>query len=289
MAPLKALARTVFKCLPFGAQVRLARGNPSAAFYIRKRPARKIQIDYYLDRYRVEIDTSNDIQRRMLSGRYENDTLAVLKKMVQAGDTCLDIGANIGAITIALADLVGSNGRVEAFEPGPVFFTQLQHNLSMNESLKARVGLHQLGLSDKPGSLKWQESNVYTGTASMYAGVRDGARDTIELPVVRLDDFEPIRKLPKINFIKIDVDGLEREILYGARGLLTKHRPRLYFETTMWNDEMKAAAQDIEKYLRGLGYKVFKILNEAGQMAPTNFPNFSFNSVALHQDDRFQG
>jgi FkbM family methyltransferase len=281
----KGTAKAVFSRLPFGLQLRLARNNPAAAFYIDKRP-RHLTIDYYLGRYTVEIDTEVDIQRRMLSGSYEPETQNVIDRLVRPGFTCVDIGANVGAITLKLADIVGPTGRVEAFEPGPQYFERLRKNISLNPSLGARVGLHQVGLSDRPGKLKWQASRIYIGTASMYPGVHDPAAPTLELPVERLDDYEPIQKLERVDFMKLDVDGLEREILRGGEGLLRRHRPTLYVETTLWNEEMRQAASDIERFLLGLGYELYKVEDRTGALSPTRFPDFSFNTVALHSQRR---
>ena len=281
---LKATAKAVFARLPFWLQIHLARGNPSAAFYIRKSPARTLIIDYYLKKYQVEIDSSVDIQRRMLSGKYEEDTLAIVQRLVRPGDTCIDIGANVGAITIALADRVGSSGRVEAFEPGSVFFNRLKKNLSLNPELEKIVHIHQVALADKRGELPWQESKVYTGTASMYSGVHEPTAPTLRLPVARLDGYLPIQNLKQIHFIKIDVDGLEREILKGSEGLLRQFHPTLYVETTLWNSEMKEAAKEIEQYLHGLGYELYKVLNQNGDLAPTRYPDFSMNTVAIHPE-----
>jgi FkbM family methyltransferase len=277
----KDTAKAVFSRLPFALQLKLARNNPSAAFYIDKRP-RHLTIDYYLGRYTVEIDTEVDIQRRMLSGSYEPETLRVIDQLVRPGFTCVDIGANVGAITLKLADIVGPTGRVEAFEPGPQYFERLRRNVSLNPSLESRVGLHQVGLADQPGTLKWQASTVYTGTATMFQGSHDPSIPTLELPVVRLDDYAPIQRLDRVDFMKLDVDGLEREILRGGEALLRRHHPTLYVETTVLSEEMRQVASDIEKLLLGIGYELYKVDDYTGALTRTRFPDLSFNTVAIH-------
>lgn len=280
----KESAKAVFRFLPFSVQVRLSRGNPDLAFYIDKIP-REVEIDYFLGRYRLKVHPEVDLERRMLSGSYERDSMAVLKKLVRPGAICIDVGANVGALTIALADFSGTNGRVLAFEPGPNFASRLDINLGLNPELAKRISVHRVGLAEKAGELAWQMSEVYTGTASMYPGVHDNDRGTLRLPVVRLDQYAPVLELPRIDLLKIDVDGLEFEILQGAEALLTRSKPTIYVETTMWDEQQKKAAANIDAYLRSLGYKLYRIEDRTYDLHETAYPQLSFNSVAIHEDN----
>lgn len=278
--PLKELAKKIYANLPFPLQVALARNNPEAAFYISKKPRERL-VDYYLGKYTVHVDTRWDIERRMLSGSYESETMAIIGKFVKLGDTCLDVGANVGAIAIALADAVGETGRVEAFEPGQVFCERLRRNIALNPGLEKRIGLHPVGLSNKRDVLRWQESSVSPGTASTYAGALDPNREIVEVPVVRLDDYAPVQALARIDFLKIDVDGLELPILEGATATIARCRPTLYVEVNTWNEEMRESARGIETLLNGIDYKIFKISGKDYRLEPAKFPDFSFNIVAV--------
>ena len=70
--------------------------------------------------------------------------------------TCLDVGANVGAVTLMLAQAVGPTGRVVATEPGPPYRARLQRNLTLNSNLQARVTVEPVGVSDTMGSLTWE-------------------------------------------------------------------------------------------------------------------------------------
>ncbi|HEY8279099.1 MAG TPA: FkbM family methyltransferase [Bdellovibrionota bacterium] len=257
----------------------LSRGNPNIAFYINSSP-RKVVINYYLDRYRVHIDTESDVERRMLSGMYEKDTTQIIRRLVKRDAICLDIGANVGAITLALADTVGTGGKVLAFEPGPTFFSRLERNISENPDMKNRVVLQNVALSGKSGTIQWQLSDTGSTATTSPDGMSPHS-PTIDVTAVRMDDLPLIRELPRLDFIKIDVDGLEFEILRGGRSVLERHKPIIYTETNMWNEAMKESARQLELLLLDLKYQLFRIDAKSLDLIPTSFPDFSFNTVAL--------
>ena len=87
-----------------------------------------------------ELDLSQGIDFAIYLGNiYERQTKAALRQLVSPGSLVLDIGANIGAHTLHLAQLVGPNGRVIAFEPTDYAFRKLGRNLELNPELKSRV------------------------------------------------------------------------------------------------------------------------------------------------------
>mgnify|MGYP003393504687 CR=1 FL=1 len=278
---IKPILRALFRALPFAVQVPLSRGRPAWAFYIRP-VARKFIIDYYLGDVKVQVDPTNDVERRLLSGSYEPDTEAMVKRFVREGHTAIDVGANVGAVALALAKAVGANGRVEAFEPGPFFFARLEANLDLNPELKKRVRTHRVGLSAEKGALVWQPSVVISGTASTYIGQIDSRNPHIEVPAYPLEAFANDVGIGRVDFIKVDVDGGELEVLVGAKGVLEKHHPVLYVEVNFWDEPTRARAALLDEFLRGLGYKVFKLLPHTHELVETKFPDYSFNIIAMH-------
>lgn len=284
MRAIKNLIISIFRKLPFSWQVALSRGRSSLGYYI-KTERRELVVDYYLGKYSICVDTSNDVERRFLSGSYEEDTLAIIRKLVRPGDTCLDIGANVGAVSIALADQVGSSGKVYAFEPGPGFQQRLQANLRLNPKLSSIVVPDARALSNANAKLKWQMSTTAHGTATTYVNGMDSSAPVIEVEAIRMDDHATLKELGRLNFIKLDVDGLEYEILQGGLETLKKHLPSIYYETNMWNEEMKVAALNIEKFLVGLGYEIFKVEPSTYDLIPTKYPDYTFNTVAIPVDN----
>ena len=278
MSRLKEFIIGLYRRLPFPVAVAISRFKPTLAFYIKPGP-RDLMIDDYLGQFRVSIDTHSDIERRMLSRQYEPETLRVIEKLVKPGQVCLDIGANIGAITLALAKAVGAGGRVEAFEPGPPFFERLSSNIGSNASISGRVRIHQLGLSDVPGELLWQPSLSDPGNATIHWA--DPSRPLVKVAVTTLDDFAGTQRISAIHFLKIDVEGMERRVLAGGLETIRRHKPVIFFETSLCDDEQKQAAREIEDMLVGIGYRLHKTTDDRRTLLPTQYPDLSHNTVAI--------
>jgi len=82
-----------------------------------------------------QIDTTYPMEATLwLTGVYESQTTAFLRAVLRPGDTVLDVGANCGALTLVMANLVRS-GKVYAFEPGATIRDRLRHNLDLNPNL----------------------------------------------------------------------------------------------------------------------------------------------------------
>jgi FkbM family methyltransferase len=279
---LRSLIIKLYQNLPFAVAVALSRIKPALAFYIK--PGRcDLVIDDFLGCYRINVDTHSDIERRLLSRQYEPDTLRVIEKVVKPGQVCVDIGANVGAITLALARMVGPEGRVQAFEPGPPLFERLRKNLEMNPSVSGRVEIHQLGLSDKPGKLFWQESQLDSGNATIHWA--DPSRPGVHVAVTTIDSLADKLGWDAVHFVKIDVEGMERQVLSGALKTIRRHRPVIFFETSLCDEEQKQAGREIQEMLTQLGYRLYKIIDGRGSIRPTSYPDFSMNTLAIPEGE----
>ena len=158
-----------------------------------------------------------------LYGRYQVEELKLFDKWVQEGDHVLDIGANIGTHTLWFANRVGSAGWVSAFEPQRLIFQTLCANMALN-SIR-NVDCRQLGVGSSrqivkvPGLDPLKENNFGGLDLLNHTEGQDVAICTI-------DDMG----LTKCDFIKIDVEGMEPEVLRGAMNTIVKTRPILYLE-----------------------------------------------------------
>jgi FkbM family methyltransferase len=276
MAQTKRLVRELYARLPFALAVHLARGKPDRAFYIKDR-YRQLVIDDYLGAFRVMINTSSDIERRMLSRSYEPDMLGAIKRFVPIGGVCVDVGANVGALTLAIAAQAGTTGIVHAIEPGKAFATRLRENLAMNPALAARVKVHEIGLSDLEGTAGWQDSACDPGTGSMLWV--DPARPVTTVKVTTLDNLANEINLDRLDLLKIDVDGMDHLVVRGAKGLIQRFQPVVIFETALCDQDQISAAQEATRWFEGIGYKTYRI--DHAQIRPTRFPDLSMNTLAL--------
>lgn len=145
----------------------------------------------------------------------------------------LDIGANLGLLTIGFADLV-PGGRVVAIEPAPRTFQRLSENVAGAE-LK-NVDLLNLALSDSAGTLEFFESDWFSAGSfvkerTLAAGIHTGAI-TVEARTVDelVDDLE----LRHVDFMKIDVEGHELKVLRGAKRTIAEMRPIAVIELNLF-------------------------------------------------------
>ena len=161
-----------------------------------------------------------------LTGDYDRKITTICRKIILPGDIAIDVGANLGIVTLAMAKAVGRSGIVHAFEPNPIIRSYLSQSLTRNHY--QNVTLHESALgSDKTTlTLHVPRSNMGQGSLFYHAGRTD--IDTYECRVERLSDLvgrDPIR------LIKIDVEGFEAQVLAGASRILRDIRPVVLLET----------------------------------------------------------
>lgn len=164
----------------------------------------------------------------------------------RAGETVFDVGAQQGVFTTLSAREVGASGKVVAFEPEPGNFALLEKNIALNSVAQARA--LALALSDKPGTATLHRSAFNTGGHSLETGT---CADGIAVRVSTLDLVVAENKLPKPDFLKIDVEGSALAILRGGLKTLRASKPRVALELDRLGDAAAAKA-----LLAPLGYRV---------------------------------
>jgi len=148
-------------------------------------------------------------------GDLDRKVSAVVDRFVRPGDTVLDIGANIGLVSLRLAQRVGPAGVVHAFEPNPSVASRL--TAALQASSVSNVQLHECALGAENATLKLSVPDGNAGAASLLSG------QGFDVPVKRLDDFN----LGAIAFVKIDVEGFEDQVLHGFSRTLTTEPPKV--------------------------------------------------------------
>lgn len=143
------------------------------------------------------------------------------------GETVFDLGSNCGASVLVFSRAVGQSGRVVAFEPDPLNREMLNRNV---ESLALRnVDVRANAVAGRSQRLRFN-SEGSLGAALSHVVSRAGLVSTIEVDALTLADAcTAAGRTP--DFIKMDVEGAEAEVLEGARGWLRDHRPRWVIDT----------------------------------------------------------
>jgi FkbM family methyltransferase len=185
--------------------------------------------------------------------RYEPE-LGVLPLLVDPQRTCVDAGANRGTYTYFLSKLAR---HVYAYEPNPAMRWILQRSVSKN------VSVSEMALSDRAGDAQFAvprskvkcRNNAGSLKVSMLAESSD---DLVVMPVktARLDD----QGVANVGFIKIDVEGHEREVLTGAQQVILRDRPVLLIE--MMETLAPGATSTNVEYVESLGYRSFLLVDK---------------------------
>jgi FkbM family methyltransferase len=152
---------------------------------------------------------------RMIVGVYERGTAAIMRRIVRPGMVVADVGAHIGYFAVLLARLVGSEGQVFAFEPHAGNRAILLENVRRF----GNVTVIPSAVADRPAESTLYESEGPSGTHSLYAG-RYASKEA-KTSVTTLDLSVGGQKL---DFVKIDVEGGEIEVLQGMREQLRTSR-----------------------------------------------------------------
>ncbi|HEX4644329.1 MAG TPA: FkbM family methyltransferase [Verrucomicrobiae bacterium] len=167
------------------------------------------------------------------------------------GQTVYDVGGYEGVFTLFFAKAVGPDGRVFTFEPNPANCRKIRENLQLNHL--ANVQLIQLGLGTGRGKSKlvfWPDEPARGTINTDYQQSLRQKGDTscIEIEIDSLDhQLASNPRLPPPNFIKIDVEAAELEVLAGMNETLKTHRPRLFIEVHSGVDAKQLARNLIEK------------------------------------------
>jgi FkbM family methyltransferase len=150
-----------------------------------------------------------------------------LAALLSPGDTCFDVGANVGFFTLIAARLVGRRGRVVAFEPGPDNLQVLRQNLAANAATQVTVSASAVSNTDGSGRLRLAD---YSGGHSLAPPQATEASGVIAVDTVTLDAFVRDHDIGAPDVVKIDVEGAEPAVLEGMATLLDEHRPVLVVE-----------------------------------------------------------
>lgn len=178
----------------------------------------------------------------------------IVNRLVSPGDTVLDIGANVGVVALQMARRVGGAGRVHAFEPNPAVASLLTQSLAENRL--TQVTLHQYGLGAASGSFQLNVPSRNAGAASFVRG--RGQSSAVNVPVRTLDDVAVDHGISRIDFIKMDVEGFEADVVRGAGRVLSRLRPKaVLFELNEPGVDPNDTA--VVGAFKQLGYRLFTL------------------------------
>jgi FkbM family methyltransferase len=162
----------------------------------------------------------NDYIGRMVRffGDLDPAVSGIVRKIVRPGDVVLDIGANIGLVTLQMASIVGAEGHVFAFEPIKRLSALMSRSAAENHF--ENVTVHNVALSDLTGSGSMKVADSSLGCSTLSFNIEGEPCDIKMLDEI---DFGPHFRRPRL--LKIDVEGHESKVFAGGRTFLEKYSP----------------------------------------------------------------
>jgi FkbM family methyltransferase len=213
--------------------------------------------------FHMELDLRNEQQRRIFLGCFDRWLEREIKRLLPSGGTFVDIGANIGFVSLLAARCTGSSGRVLAFEPGPAF-PALERHLAQAPWGKAfRVAL---GASEGPLTLfvpPPEEHRDFNVSIVAQAGATP-----LQVRQRKLDDILDEQRVEAVDLLKLDVEGSEPAVLDGAARVLERTRHLICEINGPYLVEQGLSPQGLVRQITGKGFR----LVDASGHAPRGFP-----------------
>lgn len=180
--------------------------------------------------------TGNDLDQYfseiVAAGSFDEVYFPFLSQFLPDDAVCIDIGANIGMVSLALS-FFSPNGSVYSFEPTPALFENLERNIQANG--RTNITPFQLAVAEKKKKLTFFTVEHYPAgnfslgeTMETDQGEIFGKKTTVQ--AVKLDDWVNEQKLKRLDFLKIDVEGAELRVLEGAVQTLKEFNPVVLME-----------------------------------------------------------
>jgi FkbM family methyltransferase len=202
--------------------------------------------------------------RGLVAGSYEQPIADLLNAELRPGMTMLDVGAHIGYFSLLAARRIGATGRVWSFEPDPANRASLVKNLEVN-GMSDRAQVVPLAVTASVG-----ESHLYrvpgdTGSSTVYAG-RLVRGDPLAVGTTSLDAWARSQDWPRVDLVKIDVEGAECAVLAGMSELVSRN-PGIVVVLEFQAEALEAAGEvplDFLRELMVMGRHVIELLDDRG-------------------------
>ena len=221
-SPIKRVLRAPLHFIPPGLQVPVVRGPLQGKRWI----------------------VGSSIHRCWI-GTYDRAESRLMKRYLRPGNICFDIGAQAGYHTLYASTVVGPAGRVFAFEPAPKNIANIKKHVAMNHL--ANVAVVEAAVSNVDGV-----SHFDFGISAVAGHL--ATNGGIVVRTITLDHEIDSGALPEPDYIKIDAEGAELNILEGARNMLARRHPTLSVETHQWMPQFATIRRDCIEFLSRLGY-----------------------------------
>jgi len=209
-----------------------------------------------------DLDMSSFIERFIYCfNYYEPGDIAAVRKLLRSGDVVIDVGANVGQYALMAAKMVGSSGAVYAFEPSPNILSKLRYNRKLNGLSNLQIVPSAAGSESRLCDF-YPAAGYNQGIGSLvYHGGNDaGVRSAkpIQVEVITLDTFCDNNGIDRVDFIKIDAEGYDLEVLKGAVQTLKSNQGiAVVVEMVEKEADVNGLCVEIDRFMRSLSFRPF--------------------------------
>lgn len=212
-------------------------------------------------------------------------TINLLRRIIKPGMTVFDVGANWGAFSIFVAQLLKGSGAIHAFEPTTGTYQRLERNVAHLPQLTSQIQINHAAVSSTDGEVvlhtfpphlsAWNTLGVPTMQIDQNTSIRPTATEIV--PAISLDSYASSQGIHKIDLLKIDVEGFEDEVIRGCTRMLAEGSISwVLFEISLapLNGANKTA-QGILRAFEAQGIDIYKIEDSGELTAVGNIDTFA--------------
>ncbi|MEI5098678.1 FkbM family methyltransferase [Streptomyces sp. PmtG] len=237
--------------------------------WLREHPRRRVAEARFGARFAV--DTQDLIQRYVyLYGAWEPHLMAWLASRLRAGDVLVDVGANVGFLSVYGSRLVGAAGRVVAVEASPVFHRRVLQHAELNGC--ANIRAVNAAVSDRSRTLTFVLASSRNMGANSVVPWDGPAESTFEAEARPLPELLEPDEIARARVIKIDVEGAEGGVVRGLAPMLGELRPDAEIAVEVTPERMAQLGDSVEELLetmRAHGFHTYRLAND---YAPESYP-----------------
>lgn len=194
-------------------------------------------------------------------GEFSQAEMELFQQILAEGNYVVEVGANIGSHTLGISKCVGVSGKVFAYEPQRIIFQMLCANMAINS--RTNVHCYEQAVSNVKGILSLPDIDYSQQENFGGMAVSDNTEGN-SVEVVVLD--EVLKDIPRLDFMKVDAEGMEHEVINGAKKLISQYKPVLYVE-----NDRKEKSQALIELIQSMQYRLYwhfpKLYN------PNNYAN----------------
>lgn len=237
---IKNLIVSIYNIVPFSIRQRIGQSNllkPLRNYLLRNHGNYnevKVIVKRAYSGYTMKFDffasikVASHAKNKGIENTILNNSILLMKEFNSKGNDAIvfDIGANFGYLSLVWANSIAKNGKVIAFEPNPNVFKSFNKSISSN-NLDAIIQLNNKAVGIREGEIELYLNSTTSNTLNL-----DGiTKNVISIEMVSIDSFTQTHNIEKCDLIKIDVDGIELDILRGAQNFIKECRPIFIVET----------------------------------------------------------